>query len=106
MKEIKAIIQRGKLHKIREVLAAVPGFPGMSISLAEGCSPAYTGVERRHSPREELTEFSPKVRIEIIASAEQADELVRLIRDVAHTGLPGDGIVWVTPVEAFFRIKE
>lgn len=37
MKEIRAIIRPQKLPRLREVLRAVPGFPGMTISKALGC---------------------------------------------------------------------
>ncbi|MDD5033569.1 MAG: P-II family nitrogen regulator [Methylococcaceae bacterium] len=33
------------------------------------------------------------------------DEIVRLILHLAHTGQEGDGIVWVTPVEMFYRLR-
>jgi len=105
MKEIKAIIQPGKLQKIRDALDALPDFPGMSVSRLEGCSPH----ERRtiaHTAREELTDFSPKVRIEIVAPDEKTPEIVNLIRKLAHTGRPGDGVVWVTAVDEFYRITE
>lgn len=106
MKEIKAIVQHSKLHKIRDALVALPHFPGMNVGEVKGCSPVDTGVERRRDAREELTEFSPKVRIEIVAPVEQVAEIVQIIRELTHTGLVGDGIVWVTPVETFYRIKE
>jgi nitrogen regulatory protein P-II 1 len=105
MKEIKAIVQPGKLHKIRDALDALPDFPGMSVSKMEGCSP-HENRTKRHSTRQELTDFSPKVRIEIVAPDEKANEIVQLIRDLAHTGKAGDGVVWVTPVEAFYRIRD
>lgn len=106
MKEIKAVIQHGKLQKLREALGALPGFPGMTIANSEGCGPSHGNSKRQHSVREELTDFSPKVRIEIVAPSEQVVEIVRVIRQAAHTGLPGDGVVWVTEVEEFYRIRE
>ncbi|MFM6922339.1 MAG: P-II family nitrogen regulator [Polynucleobacter victoriensis] len=38
MKEIKAIIRPNKLPLLRNKLMETPGFPGMTISKAEGCS--------------------------------------------------------------------
>ena len=45
MKEIHAVIRPQKLPRLREVLRAVPGFPGMTISKAAGC-----GSTVRHTP--------------------------------------------------------
>ncbi|MFM8339702.1 MAG: P-II family nitrogen regulator, partial [Fluviibacter sp.] len=38
MKEIKAIIRPNKLPQIRSALMNLEGFPGMTISQAEGCT--------------------------------------------------------------------
>ncbi|OYW19145.1 MAG: hypothetical protein B7Z52_03975 [Burkholderiales bacterium 12-64-5] len=49
--------------------------------------------------KEELTDYSAKVRIEIIAPEELVDEIVRRIVSVACTGQTGDGLVWVVSVD-------
>lgn len=97
MKEIKAIIRPNKLPQLRKSLLSLPGFPGMTISQAEGCS-----APSRHGPpisiKDELTDFTRKVRIEIVCPDEIADQIVECITDVAQTGHLGDGIVWVTEI--------
>jgi nitrogen regulatory protein P-II 1 len=47
-----------------------------------------------------------KVRIEMITPDEHVDEMVRIIRELCHTGQRGDGVVWVTPVETFSRLRD
>lgn len=73
-------------------------FPGMTISQAEGCS-----APMRHGPalsiKDELTDFTRKLRIEIVCPDGMADRIVDCITDVAQTGSLGDGIVWVTDVQ-------
>jgi len=97
MKEIKAVIRPNKLPQLRKSLLSLPGFPGMTISQAEGCS-----APSRHGPpvsiKDELTDFTRKVRIEIVCPDEIADRIVECITDVAQTGHLGDGIVWVTEI--------
>lgn len=105
MKEIKAVIQPARLSRLRAAFRRLPDFPGMTVSRAEGSGyhpdkPMPPGV------RSELTDFSAKVRIEIIAPDEQVAGLLAIVREVCHTGQPGDGVVWVTPVESFRRIRE
>ncbi|MFM0033991.1 P-II family nitrogen regulator [Paraburkholderia strydomiana] len=45
------------------------------------------------------------VKIEIFAQVENVDALVKTIRDIAHVGATGDGVVAVIPVEKFFRVR-
>jgi nitrogen regulatory protein P-II 1 len=105
MKEIKAVIQPSRLSRVREALRKVRGFPGMTITAAEGCSDVEDlALQRRDT--EELVEFSRKVRIEMITPDEHVDEMVRIIRELCHTGQRGDGVVWVTPVETFSRLRD
>ena len=106
MKEIKGIIQPGKLEALREALAALPDFPGMSIQRAEGCGPASDRTSQPASIKQDLTDFSRKVRIEIIAPDAMVESILATIREVTRTGRMGDGIVWVTPVETFARIRD
>ena len=98
MKEIKAIIRPNKMPQLRKALMSLDGFPGMTISPAEGCS-----APARHGPAlsimEELTDFTRKVRIEIICPDDIADKIVERITDIGQTGHLGDGIVWVTDVQ-------
>ncbi len=104
MKEIKAIIPPGKLGRIRQEFSRMRQFPGMSVGKVEGCS-YHEDPEVPQSLREALTDFSPKVRIEIVAPEDRVEEIVTIIHRCAHTGRTGDGVVWVTSVEAFHRLR-
>lgn len=99
MKEIKAIIRPNKLPALREALRDIPGFPGMTVGKVEGLSaPARLGPGK-HSIKEELTDFTAKTRVEIVAPDELADAIVDRIVEVANTGHIGDGLVWITPID-------
>ena len=105
MKEIKAIVQPARVARIREAMRRIDHFPGMTVSRAEGCSgtnvaPPQAGI------RAELSDFSAKVRIEIVAPDELVDAIVGAIIGASSTGLRGDGLVWVTAVESMDRIQE
>ncbi len=105
MKEIKAVIQPGKLARVREEFRRLPDFPGMTVTRAEGAGyhpdkPMPTGV------KSELADYSHKVRIDIVSPDEMVERLLSLITAACHTGQPGDGIVWVTPVERLQRIRQ
>lgn len=98
MKEIKAIIRPNKLSALRDALVALPGFPGMTVSKVEGCSAPSRHVTRQRI-KDELTDYSPKVRVEIVAPDEVADAIFERITEIAQTGHYGDGLVWITEVE-------
>jgi nitrogen regulatory protein P-II 1 len=44
-------------------------------------------------------------RIEIFTEESKVDEIVTAIMEVAHTGMAGDGIVAVVPVQKVYRIR-
>ena len=98
MKEIKAIIRPNKLASLRDALVMLPGFPGMTVGKVEGCSAPSRHIVRQKI-KDELTDYSPKVRLEIIAPDDVAELIFQRITEVAQTGHYGDGLVWMTDVE-------
>lgn len=105
MKEIKAVIRPNKLNELRRVLMSVEGFPGMTVIAAQGCS-----APSRHGPalraKDQLADFTPKVRIEIIAPDDLAEVLAARIEAVARTGHVGDGLVWLSEVDRAWFIHK
>ena len=99
MKEIKAIIRPNKLSVLRDALIALPGFPGMTVSKVEGCSAPTRHAPVRVKIKDELTDYTPKVRVEIVAPDEVAEAIFQRITEVAQTGNYGDGLVWISDVE-------
>lgn len=99
MKEIKAIIRPNKLSILRDALVALPGFPGMTVSRVEGCSAPSRHVPAKVKIKDELTDYTAKVRIEIVAPDEVAEAIFQRITEVAQTGHYGDGLVWLTDVD-------
>ena len=103
MKLITAIIKPHQLEPVKEALEAF-GVQGMTVSEASGY-----GRQRGHSEvyrgAEYQIDFVPKVRIEILAEAEDTDAIVDLIAITARTGRIGDGKIWVVPVEDVVRVR-
>lgn len=105
MKEIKAVIKPTRLSRLREAFRKLPDFPGMTVIRAEGSGyhpnkPLSPGI------KSELADYTAKVRVEIVARDEEVDELLRLIHEICHTGQVGDGVVWVSDVRDFRRLRE
>ena len=70
----------------------------MTVTKVEGCSAPSRHVAR-HRIKDELTDYSPKMRIEIVAPDDVAEVIFQRITEVAQTGHYGDGLVWITEVE-------
>jgi nitrogen regulatory protein P-II 1 len=104
MMEVKAVIRPNKLSALRSALLEMPDFPGMTVSKVEGCS-APTRANKA-SIKDELTDYSAKVRIEIVCHADIADLLMEKIVAVCQTGQVGDGVVWCTPVPKSYFIAK
>ncbi len=104
MKEIRAVIQPARLEALRERLRKLPGFPGMTVTQAQG-SGYHPGMPAPKGIRGELADYAPRIRVEIVAEDAEVDTLVRAIHEAAHTGRPGDGVVWVVEVAAFLRLR-
>jgi nitrogen regulatory protein P-II 1 len=104
MMEVKAVIRPNKLASLRAALMDTPGFPGMTVAKVEGCS--APNKTNKTSIKDELTDYSAKIRIEIVCSIEVAPLLMDKIVAICQTGQMGDGVVWCTPVpKAFFIAK-
>ncbi len=102
--EVKAVIRPNKLAALRTALLETPGFPGMTVTKVEGCSaPSRTS---KSNIKDELTDYSAKVKIEIICNDETALVFMDRIVTICQTGQVGDGVVWCTEVpKAFFIAK-
>lgn len=94
MKEIKAIIQPFRLEQVLAALHEIEGLPGVIISEARAAS-----VTRGHY------EQVVKSKLEIMAPDELVNAIVTAIQANAYTGNPGDGGIFVIPVETGVRIR-
>jgi nitrogen regulatory protein P-II 1 len=99
MKEIKAIIRPNRLPALQDALSKLAGFPGMTVSRAEGCSASGRPTLHPASLKSELTEYTEKMQVEIVAPDEDVVALVNCIIQAGQTGHLGDGLVWVKDVE-------
>ena len=100
---VTAIVKPHALDPVREALSYV-GIAGMTISEVKGF-----GRQRGHTEvyrgAEYKVDFVPKVKIEVLAAAEMADDVVDAIAKAARTGKIGDGKIWVTAVDGVTRIR-
>ena len=104
MKEIRAIVRPARLPRLRDALSAIPNFPGVTLCRAEGFT-APAAVDRR-SVRAELTDFSDKVMLSVIAEEAMVPVIREAIFGSCRTGQIGDGLVWVVDIGDIHRIRD
>jgi nitrogen regulatory protein P-II 1 len=103
MKQITAIIQPHMLTKVEHALHALPHFPGFTVLRAKGHSRGCAPGHAFRATEWDLFEHD-KVALFIVGSDELAPLIVEAIRQNAHTGLPGDGVIVVTEAVEVVRI--
>ena len=103
MKLITAIVRPEKLEAIREGLEAY-GVQGLTVSAASGYGRqrGYTEVYRG---AEYNVDLLPKIRVEVLATDEQADDILDVIIASSNTGRAGDGKVWTVDVFEAVRVR-
>lgn len=94
MKEIKAIIKPFRLEQVIEALREVKGLPAVTISPAHGLSAERGTFDQ-----------VVKTKLEIMVPDDLVETVVQSIQKAAHTGNPGDGRIFVIPVEETVKIR-
>ena len=103
MKLITAVIKPCTLEDVKQSLEQVGGY-GMTVTEIQGFG-QQKGHTEVYRGAEYAVDFVPKVKVEIVVSNEQLDEVVAAIVDTARTGKIGDGKVWVMDVEELVRVR-
>ena len=103
MKKIEAIIRPSKLEEIKGSLAKF-NINGLTITQVMGCGKQKGKTEIYRGAVLEL-KLLQKLKIEIVASDENVDEIIKIISDTAKTGEIGDGKIFVYNIENVIRIR-
>lgn len=103
MKKIEAFIRHEALEGIRDKLAAV-GLPSMSISEVKG-SGRQKGFTESYRGATTTIFLRPKLKLEIAVDDADVDRTIDAILEHAHTGEPGDGKIFIIPIEEAIRVR-
>lgn len=104
MKEIKAIIQPHMVSKVVRALHELPHFPGLTVFDARGQGRGR-GAGGAFKVTEDSIDYHRKTVLEIVCADEHAASIAETIRQHAHTGRTGDGIIIVTDLGEVIRIR-
>lgn len=101
MHEIKAIIRASRLSRVMDALHDIPALPGVTVSRvhAYGRRRSDAGVPVSADVEADF------MKIEIVVPLSLSDRVVDSIRESAHTGGAGDGMIFITEVQGAVRIR-
>jgi nitrogen regulatory protein PII len=103
MKMIVAYIRHEAFEPIRQELLDA-GFPSLSITEVKG-SGRQKGITEHYRGAELAIHLRPKLKLECVVDAGDAELVISTVLKHARTGSVGDGKVFVLPVEEAIRIR-
>ncbi len=104
MKKIEAFIRPEKLQPVKEALLA-KNVKGITIHQVQGHG-TQKGMKLLGRAGEYTVEFLDKVKVELVVDGGfDIEDLIKVIADAARTGAPGDGKIFISPVEDAIRIR-
>lgn len=102
-KKIEAILREEKLNDVKEALHQI-GIMGMNVTDVRGHG-RQGGIVLAGRTGTYQVDMLPRIQLNIILSDHNVDRTVEAIRQAAQTGRPGDGIIFIYPVEEVIRIR-
>jgi nitrogen regulatory protein P-II 1 len=103
MVKIECIIRPERLDEVKAALNAL-GVVGMTVSDVRGFG-RQKGYVQHYRGLEYHVNLLPKVRVDVVVSDTQADEVVDAIVEAARTGEIGDGKIFLTRIDDAIRIR-
>ncbi len=103
LKKIEAIIREDKVNDVREALKAI-GIVGMNMIEIRGHG-RQGGIQLVGRAGTYQVDMLTKIQINIILSESNLEETIEAILNSAGTGQPGDGIIFVYPVDEVIRVR-
>ena len=104
MKEVKAFIRSAKVEAVIEALYEL-GVADITLIDVMGVGSHMIDPEAAQYSVDIVRKYSEIAKIEVVCKAVDADKIVETIRNTAYTGMPGDGMIYVMPVEKAVKIR-
>jgi nitrogen regulatory protein P-II 1 len=103
LSRVDIIIAPGKFEDLRDALQGI-GIGGMTVSKVLG-----SGMRRGHKEyyrgQVVYTNLLQKLKVEVVVSADDAENVIRAAKKALHTGEAGDGKIFVYDVANVIRIS-
>jgi len=100
---VVAVIRPDKLADVKQALAEI-GAPSLTVTnvSGRGSQPSKTGQWRGE---EYVVDLHQKVKLECVVADVPAEDVVEAIAEAARTGEPGDGKIFVLPVNSARQVR-
>jgi len=103
IKKVEAIVRPDKLSDVKKALASV-GAKSLTVTEVSGRG-SEPDIKEQWRGEEYIVDLHQKSKVECVVADVPADDVVDAIEDAAYTGNPGDGKIFVIPIEAACRIR-
>jgi nitrogen regulatory protein P-II 1 len=103
MKKIEIFIREEALDDVKAALQGI-GIVGMNIHEVRGHG-RQGGIELSWRGTTYQMDLIPKMQVNIVLSDHNVEKAVETIMQAARTGKPGDGLIFIYPVEDIIRIR-
>ncbi len=103
LKKIEAIIREDKVNDVKDALAKI-GIVGLNMFEIRGHG-RQGGIQLLGRAGTYQVNMLTKIQINIVLSDRNLEETIQTILSAAYTGEPGDGLLFVSPVEEVIRVR-
>ncbi len=103
LKKIEAIIRDDRINDVMDALAEI-GIVGLNMFEVRGHG-RQGGIRLVGRAGTYQVNLLPKIQLNIVLSDRNLEAALETILQAAYTGEPGDGIIFVTPVEEVIRVR-
>jgi len=103
LKKVEAIIREDKVNDVKDALAEI-GIMGLNIFEVRGHG-RQGGIQLVGRAGTYQVNMLPKIQVNIVLSDRNLDAAIDAILKSAFTGEPGDGLIFVSPVDEVIRIR-
>ena len=104
MKELKAYIRQDKMDDVVRGLRT-QGARALTmvrvVPIGSEIEPEFVDI----SSATPIEHYTPMLKLELVCDDEHASAFAETIRERAHTGKPGDGVIFISDVERALHIR-
>ena len=103
MNKVEAIIKPFKLDEVKDKLNQI-GIKGITVSEVKGFG-RQKGHTELYRGAEYVVDFLPKIKMEVVITDNQVEDVINTIMEAAQTGRIGDGKIFVIDLQETVRIR-
>lgn len=104
MKKIEAIIRPERVDDVKRALDEV-GISGMNVTHVTGRGAQRGVIHQGRSGETVVVDMLPKAKLETIVPDSLVEAAIGAIVAASHTGVIGDGKIFVYPVDEAIRVR-